>query len=251
MTTHIQTPHIISVSLTCTETAMQPQMLNSPALHTAPTPPSASPVPPQVQTAQAALNRADDEFTSRFAALQDPPSPEERGVAVDRRGPMDVAHYPAVPLVKVKAANKSEDPPPAPDPEPLPRMGHDDHDLSQESRAAASEGSVEHEVGATYSETEDEFSHVHSPEMYPDHVVYPDKLQSITTHFALEPAPDIEQELESFSRLWRLGHFSSAKAYFAENLSEFENQPYVLIQWAQFLVAAGDFRMLRELAKRA
>ncbi|KAI1824787.1 hypothetical protein F4861DRAFT_538622 [Xylaria intraflava] len=53
---------------------------------------------------------------------------------------------------------------------------------------------------------------------------------------------DVEGQLNEMSRLSRLGHFSSAKRLFDENLQHRMDDPYVLVQYADLLLHQGDFK---------
>ena len=64
-----------------------------------------------------------------------------------------------------------------------------------------------------------------------------------TVHLELQIGIDIEQEHEDFSELTRRGDFRSAKRYFAENLQEYTDSPYVLLRHSQMMLDMGDHRV--------
>ena len=53
---------------------------------------------------------------------------------------------------------------------------------------------------------------------------------------------DFEAELDEFCRLRRLGLFKQAKEHFDIHLSQAQDDPYVLVQYGEMLVAAGDYQ---------
>lgn len=53
---------------------------------------------------------------------------------------------------------------------------------------------------------------------------------------------DFQEELEEFCRLRRFGLFQQAEEYFNGNLDRVSDTPYVMIQHAEALLAAGDFK---------
>lgn len=71
--------------------------------------------------------------------------------------------------------------------------------------------------------------------------------RNITVHLKLPVIDDIEDELEEFSILRRLGNFKAAKSYFQEKLKNYQNVPFVFVQYAQMLLDSGDFKGLSRL----
>ncbi|KAF4918675.1 hypothetical protein CGCVW01_v008656 [Colletotrichum viniferum] len=60
---------------------------------------------------------------------------------------------------------------------------------------------------------------------------------------------DLEEELEEFSKLRRIGHFEAAKRYFEDHLESFIDNSYVLDQYSQFLLEISDVHALTKLAR--
>ncbi|KAK1778258.1 hypothetical protein QBC45DRAFT_393467 [Copromyces sp. CBS 386.78] len=58
---------------------------------------------------------------------------------------------------------------------------------------------------------------------------------------------DPRTDLEAFSRFKRLGRFNDAKEFFETQLELFRTTPYVFVQYAEMLFAAGDFKEFRQL----
>ncbi|KAI0899780.1 hypothetical protein F4806DRAFT_453875 [Annulohypoxylon nitens] len=69
----------------------------------------------------------------------------------------------------------------------------------------------------------------------------------VTVHLALSVHEYLDETLEEFSRLQRLGHFASAKQFFEENLHEHIERPQVLIGYAEMLMEQGDYNALSEI----
>ncbi|KAI1343324.1 hypothetical protein F5Y15DRAFT_231001 [Xylariaceae sp. FL0016] len=69
----------------------------------------------------------------------------------------------------------------------------------------------------------------------------------MTLHLVLDVQDDIEELLEEFSRLTRLGTFVDAKKFFADNLEDHLDDPYVLVQFAHMQLQQGDYRAITEL----
>ena len=58
---------------------------------------------------------------------------------------------------------------------------------------------------------------------------------------------DPRSDLETFSRFKRLGRFNDAREFFDTQLDHFRTTPYVFVQYAEMLLAAGDLRGFRQL----
>ncbi|KAI1377711.1 hypothetical protein F4677DRAFT_415291 [Hypoxylon crocopeplum] len=69
----------------------------------------------------------------------------------------------------------------------------------------------------------------------------------ITVHLKMSLQEDLDDSLEEFCRLQRLGDFSSAKLFFAENLQDHLDKPHVLIGYAEMLLEQGDYNTLSEI----
>ncbi|KAI0889020.1 uncharacterized protein GGS22DRAFT_66167 [Annulohypoxylon maeteangense] len=69
----------------------------------------------------------------------------------------------------------------------------------------------------------------------------------LTVHLALSAEEDLDEILEEFARLQRLGHFISAKQLFAEHLREHMERPQVLIEYIEMLLEQGDYITLSEI----
>lgn len=66
--------------------------------------------------------------------------------------------------------------------------------------------------------------------------------KDITVRVHVPLLRDFQDELEEFCRLRRFGYFQQAEEYFKENLDRVSDVPYVMIQHAEALLAAGDFK---------
>ncbi|CCC06258.1 unnamed protein product [Sordaria macrospora k-hell] len=58
---------------------------------------------------------------------------------------------------------------------------------------------------------------------------------------------DPRTDLETFSRFKRLGRFNDAKEFFDTQLDNFRTTPYIFVQYAEMLFAAGDLNGFRQL----
>ncbi|KAF4813055.1 hypothetical protein CGCTS75_v013801 [Colletotrichum tropicale] len=65
----------------------------------------------------------------------------------------------------------------------------------------------------------------------------------------MDMTEDVEEELEEFSRLRRIGHFKAARRYFEEHLESCIENAYVLDQYSQFLLEISDVHTLTKLAR--
>lgn len=65
--------------------------------------------------------------------------------------------------------------------------------------------------------------------------------KNVTVELELDIFPDVEDELEEFSRLRRLGRFTEANDFFQSKLTAQLENPYVKVQYAEMLLAQGDY----------
>lgn len=65
--------------------------------------------------------------------------------------------------------------------------------------------------------------------------------KNVTVELEMDVFADLGDELEEFSRLRRLGRFSEARGFFHENLEAYISNPYVKVQYAEMLLAQGDY----------
>jgi hypothetical protein len=84
----------------------------------------------------------------------------------------------------------------------------------------------------TYTSSAEAVDIVHDPSRSP---------KDITVRVHLPLLRDFQEELEEFCRLRRFGCFRQAEEYFKRNLDRLSDAPYVMIQLAEALLAAGDF----------
>lgn len=76
----------------------------------------------------------------------------------------------------------------------------------------------------------------------------PSQNSDITIHLKLPLREEgLDEQIEEFCRLRRLGDFASAKRFFAENLSDHHDNPYLLVQYAEMLLEQGDYITLSSL----
>ncbi|KAK2049292.1 hypothetical protein LZ31DRAFT_591010 [Colletotrichum somersetense] len=83
----------------------------------------------------------------------------------------------------------------------------------------------------------------------PSFHIDPKAPQDVTLHLEMDVTEDIEEELEEFSKLRRIGHFNAAKRYFEEYLESYIDNAYVLDQYGQFLGEISDVHTLTKLAR--
>lgn len=70
----------------------------------------------------------------------------------------------------------------------------------------------------------------------------------VTVQIDLDVFEDIEDELEEFSRLSRIGSFAYAESYFDLHLrTHFLDNPFLFVQYADMLLEKGDYRSLMSL----
>ncbi|KAI0111353.1 hypothetical protein F4814DRAFT_460639 [Daldinia grandis] len=70
---------------------------------------------------------------------------------------------------------------------------------------------------------------------------------SITVHLKMPVQEDLDECLEEFCRLRRLGDFVSARRFFAENLQDHFSKPYILVEYAEMLLEQGDYNTLSSI----
>lgn len=68
--------------------------------------------------------------------------------------------------------------------------------------------------------------------------------RDLTIHLDLELTRDIDDEIEEFSRLSRLGNYASAESFFDLNLRAHFSTPSLFVQYADMLLEKGDFKAL-------
>ncbi|KAI2637151.1 hypothetical protein GGS26DRAFT_473275 [Hypomontagnella submonticulosa] len=73
----------------------------------------------------------------------------------------------------------------------------------------------------------------------------------ITVHLNMSLQEDLDESLEEFCRLQRLGDFTSARQFFAEYLHGHLHRPYILVEYAEMLLEQGDFNTLSEIDDNA
>lgn len=71
--------------------------------------------------------------------------------------------------------------------------------------------------------------------------------RDVTIHVELNVTEDIDEELEEFNRLTRIGNFRGAKSFFDEKLRIFMDNPHVFVQYAEMLLRQGDFKSIQRL----
>ncbi|EFX05308.1 hypothetical protein CMQ_3377 [Grosmannia clavigera kw1407] len=74
----------------------------------------------------------------------------------------------------------------------------------------------------------------------------PASRRDLTIHMELEVESDIKGSLQKAAYLRRLGHFQQADCYFRENLADFFDTPLVVLEYADLLLAQGDYRRVLE-----
>ena len=74
--------------------------------------------------------------------------------------------------------------------------------------------------------------------------------QDVTIHMSLDATDDVEDVLEEFSRLRRLGRFNDAARHFDAHLEHFLDNKHVLTQYGRFLAERVNSSEFAKLAKR-
>ncbi|KAI0127470.1 hypothetical protein BJ170DRAFT_373681 [Xylariales sp. AK1849] len=80
-----------------------------------------------------------------------------------------------------------------------------------------------------------------------DGIWNPSRTTDLTVHLEFGIQDDLEDDMEEFSRLYRLGNFTAARRFFADNLETHLEKPYVLVQYCEMLLQQGDYRAMIEL----
>lgn len=69
--------------------------------------------------------------------------------------------------------------------------------------------------------------------------------RDLTVHLELDLFRDVDEELEEFNRLARMGNFSAADSFFESYLREhMSSDPSIFVQYAEMLLAKEDFKSL-------
>lgn len=66
-------------------------------------------------------------------------------------------------------------------------------------------------------------------------------------HLEFDLTPDLDDELEEFGRLTRLGHYRNAKKHFKQFLQEHIDHPIVFVSYAEMLLDVGDYKSIVSL----
>ncbi|KAK3952574.1 hypothetical protein QBC32DRAFT_313819 [Pseudoneurospora amorphoporcata] len=72
-------------------------------------------------------------------------------------------------------------------------------------------------------------------------------MKDICVQLEISIEDDPRTDVEAFSRFKRLGRFNDAKEFFETQLELYRTTPYVFVQYAEMLFAAGDFKEFRQL----
>ncbi|KAG7044504.1 tetratricopeptide repeat domain-containing protein [Colletotrichum scovillei] len=80
-------------------------------------------------------------------------------------------------------------------------------------------------------------------------LVNPKSPQDVSLRTETAITEDFEEQLEEFSRLWRLGKFQEATTLFDECLKDLVDNPYILEQYGQCLLEKSDYLTLSQLAR--
>ncbi|KAI0376268.1 hypothetical protein F5Y04DRAFT_292820 [Hypomontagnella monticulosa] len=75
----------------------------------------------------------------------------------------------------------------------------------------------------------------------------PHNAVDVIVHLKMSFQEDLDEILEEFSRLRRLGDFASARSFFAEHLHDHLHMPYVLVEYAEMLLEQGDYNTFSEI----
>ncbi|CAH0054777.1 unnamed protein product [Clonostachys solani] len=78
----------------------------------------------------------------------------------------------------------------------------------------------------------------------------PSKAEDVTLHLSLPTAYDIEDALEEAARLRRIGHFKAAIEIYEQDLGQFLEIKYVMVQYAECLLEAGRISKFSELSMK-
>ncbi|KAI3537092.1 hypothetical protein CSPX01_10390 [Colletotrichum filicis] len=79
--------------------------------------------------------------------------------------------------------------------------------------------------------------------------VNPQNPQDVAILTELDMTDDLEEDLEEYSRLVRMGRFKAARIYFDDRLVHFIDNLYILDQYCSTLLAMSDFQALSRIAK--
>ncbi|KAK8011525.1 hypothetical protein PG990_010490 [Apiospora arundinis] len=75
----------------------------------------------------------------------------------------------------------------------------------------------------------------------------PSQQSDLTIHLKLPVQENLDDKIDEFCRLRRLGDFPSARKFFAQELADQDDNPYVLVQYAEMLLEQGDYATLAKL----
>ncbi|KAG8162759.1 hypothetical protein KVR01_007237 [Diaporthe batatas] len=69
--------------------------------------------------------------------------------------------------------------------------------------------------------------------------------RDLSVHLEFDLFRDLDEELEDFSRLFRMGNFIAAESFFESHLKEhMSSDPSIFVQYAEMLLEKGDFKSL-------
>lgn len=80
-----------------------------------------------------------------------------------------------------------------------------------------------------------------------DTICHPSSSKNVSVHLDFDLFLDLDDELEEFNQLSRLGDFSRAERYFDRYLKAESVNPWVFIQYADMLLEKGDYKSFQQL----
>lgn len=161
------------------------------------------------------------------------------GHEVDKRGRQQrSSSHPVAPPV-VTRYSQARSPTPSPSPSPIRIRTH------SQTRARR------------YSDDDDVDIHIirrgaHDvlPRRHVDGIWDPGQSSDLTVHLNLDIKEDLDEEIEHFCYLHRIGSFLEARTFFDEHLVAHMDKPYVFVMFAEMLFRQGNYREICDLDAR-
>ncbi|KAI1095791.1 hypothetical protein F5B19DRAFT_267905 [Rostrohypoxylon terebratum] len=78
----------------------------------------------------------------------------------------------------------------------------------------------------------------------------PDHASNVTVHLKMPLGEHLDDDLEEFCRLQRLGDFLSARRFFDENLQSHLDKPHILVEYMEMLLEQGNYNAISYMEER-
>lgn len=106
-------------------------------------------------------------------------------------------------------------------------------------------GTQSEEPGITHTHSSNKDAHRQAKQF--DTIYNSTRSKDVTIHLDFDIFNDLDEELEEFNRLGRLGDFGTAESFFNQHLKAHVTSPWVFVQYAEMLLVKGDYKSFHQL----